>query len=193
MGEILTYRQIPNDEFKDKIDDFTDVFADALFRTPPYSGFLLDYRQTRKRLFDEANEEGFVAFIAERNAKLIAANTYGVYPNPTEFLQKVLVMEQEKIFDFLTNHQKDNMSIDWASRLFTHPDFQRKGVGSSLRQFALTHLRVMYPEGLLLFTGHVDTNTNILKISQKMGLLYSGIHVSGEEGHPGYDYYWKYL
>lgn len=190
--EVFNLRQLPREEYLNRLGNVVDVFIDSLEHTPPFEGAGIHRGLTEQRFREQAQRPGASAFFTEDRGTLAAVGLYETYPSLEELEAAQAEMPDfSRAIAFLKTLQEPSQKAIWENWIFTSPAYQRRGLATALRQYSLDTLLQTHGRALVL-TCHAVTNQNVIKSSQSLGFQHTGVTYTQDQT-PILEYWYQQL
>ncbi len=183
-------RAVSKKEFTQAVPILADLLAQAMAQTPPWKGVIIDREATAKRFINDS-QTGTETLVAQIGGEIVGATMYCPMSLQTIKTSEDLA-EPEVIASYLEKiHQKTGIgAFVYIDKTFVSPSYQNQGIASRMRVQLLEKVAQENPDGVIVFTAHASNNPAIIKSSQRLGFLQTGIKMVSEADENLFNQYW---
>jgi len=190
QGELAAYTFSEGSYFCQRREAVIDLYTRAFAGAPWFED--LSREEVNRRLESDVSKSGFRALLAESdNGHMIGAGWY-YRPSIDEIRQR----RGDKLAEFAEDKMRKTgvSNLIWEAELMVHPDFQRRGFGTEIRENFLMERSFKEGEkGVLILTRMKDDNVGTLKIARRLEFEPTGVRVASSTFPGQFHQYWYKL
>lgn len=166
-------------EYKPNDSKAVQTIWQKAFAGPPWYENL-SHEEMERRWQACCKKNGFGCLLMQHDEKIV-----GFISWHTPTIDELIEERGQALATFATQCGR---SVVWLEVTCTDPDFQKKGVARTMREYALS--KFQQSNGFLLLTRHREDNIPIINLSRSMGFLPVGIKVPSSQVHGIHHEYW---
>lgn len=175
--------------FSYRLLDVAKIYAQAFAGFPWFEN--LSDEVVRARLESNLQQPHFKSILAFENNEIVGGLWYDS-PN----LEQLQTQRGEQLAKFAHEMMLETgiPSLTWEREVLVNPQFQGKGIGTSLRNAFIEQLMEDNPMGTIILTRMRDDNAGIIKIAEKCAYQRTGIRMpSSQNPEISHEYWYRII